>query len=202
MFISVDQIKDHFTLGHETVEPQKRGIDREFGSLPNISTKMYLFKEQSNEEHITSDNEEESFLEMIETHCMEYDAPLICGVCRKSYNSIESVRYHSLSHFSIFNCPFAACEAEFDFAYKLLIHMRYAHFKESTLDLVCQYCKQQFGNRKEYGVHLKETCSKRTISCQVCSKKFVNQAALKNHLKVHEQQKCVECDEVYATNCK
>lgn len=200
VFTSIDQVREHFSLGHETIDPLKRGIDREYGSLPSIPTKMFLFKEQTNEE-ITADGASE-VLEIFESDCMEYDAPLICGVCRKSYNSVESIRYHTFSHLKTFKCPLADCEAEFDFAYKLLIHMRYTHFKEKTMDLTCPYCKEQFDSKKEYGVHLKENCSKRNIACHVCSKKFVNQAALKNHLKVHDQHKCEECDEVFVTNCK
>ncbi|XP_063700791.1 zinc finger protein 62-like [Culicoides brevitarsis] len=190
VFVSYDQIKNHLKNGHEILDPKKSGNDREFQTLPAISKKIFLFKDQS-------ELDETGYLEMFETFELKNDSPLICGVCQKSYKNIESVKYHSFSHTKNFDCPLRDCETSFDFFYKLLGHIRYSHYKEKIIELTCPYCKEQFKTKKEYGTHVRDSCKKRVLSCNICSKKFVNQAALKNHLKVHDEQKCEECGETY-----
>uniref|UniRef100_A0A336M2I5 CSON009319 protein n=1 Tax=Culicoides sonorensis TaxID=179676 RepID=A0A336M2I5_CULSO len=209
VFTSIDQIKQHYAKSLYCNElnaakpehnPEKRGNDREFDSLPSIPTKMFFLKLQPTPEDEKNSSDEQTFLEMVEKDYIENDDLLICGICEKSYNSVEAIRYHTFSHLESFSCPMQDCEAQFDFAYKLLGHLRYTHFNKNSIFLNCQYCKEQFETKKDYAFHLKETCTKRTISCNLCDKLFVSQAALKNHMKVHDQHKCDECDDVYSTS--
>ncbi len=135
-----------------------------------------------------------------------------CSVCKKTYNTSETLRGHMRSHQEAQKCPICSkqvkwlkrhlethqdkklscsvCQKTYKTSVTLRDHMR-SHKQQAPK---CPICSKQV---KWLKVHL-ETHENKRLRCSVCNKTFATSVTMRAHMRLHKNmmkqfQKCPTC---------
>ncbi|XP_041361633.1 zinc finger protein 91-like [Gigantopelta aegis] len=126
-----------------------------------------------------------------------------CGECKKSFNTWESARQHTLQHTGSFTCHL--CQRVFSRRHLLLDHICHSENGKNKDLFQCEICQQEFRTLRYLYRHMAMHTD--IFKCDSCSKTFSRKDSLQRHLlkcnpEMASEQNifpCTICKKVFST---
>ncbi|XP_034041266.1 zinc finger protein 287-like [Thalassophryne amazonica] len=124
-------------------------------------------------------------MDSLEMHLKSHKGSKICPVCGKHYSSVTALSGHMTSHTGIKLHRCHICGKECSRKGDLKIHMR-IHTGEKPYS--CSYCRKGFTHSGHLRKHLRSHTGERPYRCDICGRGFLQSTHLRYHLRTHTQK--------------
>ncbi|XP_030608832.1 uncharacterized protein LOC115796606 [Archocentrus centrarchus] len=141
-------------------------------------------------------------VEELKEHIQNYQKTYDCSVCGKSFYSKDGLRSHTLRHTG--NLPYkcSVCGKTFDRMSVLRSH-RWVHVEEKPFR--CDICPKSFAFKAQLTAHTMAHICKEQYHCNICGKSVSDRKSLSRHRLTHTEEQrycchvCGKCFKLHST---